>query len=171
MKRVFPLLAVLAILSLSGCVQNESNLSLINASNNTSVMINNTSSSLTGNETQSPGLVGFVYTASCKGLNFSSKPSLEVIPGDSGFKFTQNIPYYCCANITIDFDISGRNITILEKNTGEICKCMCNYEVSGKFYNLPSGDYNFTVMGIEYNDNQTNVHFPAKTLFTRKVHI
>jgi len=41
----------------------------------------------------------------------------------------QKLSYVCCANITLRYEINGTTLNIYEDNKGEICRCICNYEI------------------------------------------
>lgn len=41
----------------------------------------------------------------------------------------QKVSYVCCANITVRYEINGSTLNIYEDNKGEICRCICNYEI------------------------------------------
>lgn len=59
--------------------------------------------------------------------------------------------YVCCANITIDWSKEGNSINITEKNTGEICKCICDYNINAMAGPLQDGSYNINLYGVEFN--------------------
>jgi len=70
----------------------------------------------------------------------------------------QIVNYVCCANITletkIDYETDIPTIKIFERNKGEICRCICTYNITAEISNLTKNIYNVEVYGIEY----PNVH-------------
>jgi|GEM_PF-1562364 len=66
-----------------------------------------------------------------------------------GIAMTQVLDYVCCAEIELAVMQVGNLINITEKNSGEICKCMCSYDVSAEVKVLP-GTYKIEVWGVEY---------------------
>jgi|GEM_PF-4878989 len=89
-----------------------------------------------------------------EGLNAS-----VTIYSKEGKVFVEQIAsYVCCANITLETKIDDSTeiptIKIFEKNKGEICKCICNYNITAEIYNLTENIYNVEIYGIEY----PNVH-------------
>jgi hypothetical protein len=55
--------------------------------------------------------------------------------------FEHNITYSCCANITLTHNITDDRIVIAEVNTGEMCKCICSYEISGSLRDIEKKKY------------------------------
>jgi hypothetical protein len=66
------------------------------------------------------------------------------------------LTYVCCAELVLTTTQEGSTIRLLEKNTGEICRCVCDYEVEADITGLSPGVYQVEVWGVEYED----VHIP-----------
>ncbi len=62
----------------------------------------------------------------------------------------QRLSYVCCANLTIDWEKNGYNIKIKEINTGEVCKCVCAYNVNARLGPLERGTYSVELYGVDY---------------------
>ncbi len=97
-----------------------------------------------------------VYSTYCSGVNFSKTDNVDLIVGDNGFKFDHRIGYYCCADIVLNVSTKDHTINITEINKGEICRCMCQYTITGKVYNLTKGTYHILLYGIQFDNNYTH---------------
>ncbi|MBS3073779.1 DUF333 domain-containing protein [Candidatus Pacearchaeota archaeon] len=62
----------------------------------------------------------------------------------------QKVSYVCCANITLSYEVYDGILVINEDNKGEICKCICNYEIFAQINE--SGITEVKVYGIFYPD-------------------
>ncbi|VVB65371.1 Uncharacterised protein [Candidatus Gugararchaeum adminiculabundum] len=87
--------------------------------------------------------------------NFGAAPEISVEL--ASIKVFHNLGSSCCADIRLEWNVTieeGKKVVnIHEVNTGDVCKCMCNYEVNssvGPFY--PS-DYLVRVYGVKYGDS------------------
>jgi hypothetical protein len=65
------------------------------------------------------------------------------------------LTYVCCAELVLTMAQEDSTIRLLEKNTGEICRCMCDYEVEADITGLSPGVYEVEVWGVEYEDVHT----------------
>ena len=59
-----------------------------------------------------------------------------------------NAYYQCCLEYAVDYDIQSCDITALEMDEGEICLCDCFFNLESILYNLASGMYTVTLIGI-----------------------
>ncbi|RLJ08023.1 MAG: hypothetical protein DRP12_01335 [Candidatus Aenigmatarchaeota archaeon] len=74
---------------------------------------------------------------------------------------SQNLSYVCCANLKLEIEKSGEVIKLLEKNIGEICKCICVYQISAE---IPwKGEKRIEIWGVEHADH------PAKLLWQKEI--
>jgi hypothetical protein len=64
----------------------------------------------------------------------------------------QKLTYVCCAELELTLEREGSTIRIVERNVGEICRCMCEYLVEGEVTGLDPGTYEVQVWGVEYED-------------------
>ena len=92
----------------------------------------------------------------------SLQNEVEVSVGDSSIKLLHNLRYVCCAEIEVELasveEVDGQVlIKLLEKNVGEMCKCICSYEVSIKLSGLKPGTYRIQIIGVEFEDMPTEV--------------
>lgn len=77
---------------------------------------------------------------------------------DNGFiNLTHYLNYVCCAEVKVYLDSVEEHqdytlIKLKEKNEGEFCRCICNYEVDAKIGPLESGKYRVQIWGVEYED-------------------
>ena len=74
---------------------------------------------------------------------------LEIWPTAAGIRLEQVLDYVCCAEIELEMGLDGNLITITEVNRGEMCKCMCSYEIGAEMSVLP-GRYKVEVYGVEF---------------------
>jgi len=58
-----------------------------------------------------------------------------------------NSAFNCCTELQAAISIGENIITIEEAETGEICRCICLYDVEYLVENLPPGAYQLTVTG------------------------
>lgn len=109
----------------------------------------------------SPDRLGFV----------GGEPVRNITVGAEGRKlaFSHDLTYTCCASIVLDraIDQTGRTptITIVERDLGDHCRCLCDYQVSGAIGPLPPGPYVLRVYG-EFNGDGSRV-----LLFERSVNL
>ncbi len=75
--------------------------------------------------------------------------SLEIFETANGMRMEQVLDYVCCADIELEMEIEGNLIRITEVNEGEMCKCMCSYEIEAETSLLP-GTYKVEVYGVEH---------------------
>ena len=88
---------------------------------------------------------------------------------EQGFlNLTHSLNYLCCAKMTAVLD-SAENlgdytlIRIKEKNEGAVCRCMCDYQVSGRVGPLKEGKYLIQILGVEFKD------IPADPLWEKEI--
>ena len=92
----------------------------------------------------------------------SLQNGVEVSVGGSSIKLLHHLRYVCCAEIEVELasveEVDGQVlIKLLEKNVGEMCKCICSYEVSIKLSGLKPGTYRIQIIGVEFEDMPTEV--------------
>ncbi len=80
--------------------------------------------------------------------------SLQISPVSDGIRIQQVLDYVCCAEIELGVERDGNVLKIIEKNVGEMCKCMCSYDVDAQIDVLP-GTYKVEVWGVEYEGYTT----------------
>ncbi|MCD4738472.1 MAG: hypothetical protein K8R89_04355 [Anaerolineae bacterium] len=68
-----------------------------------------------------------------------------------GFHFIQRIAYTCCGEIVpaVGLDLETRTLRIITSNLGEICRCMCGYELTGEVGKLTAGSYTVEFWGVQ----------------------
>lgn len=64
----------------------------------------------------------------------------------------QRIAYVCCAKIVLSLEQDGNTLRIIERNEGEVCRCMCGYQAHIEIAGLPRGRYTVEIWGVEYKD-------------------
>lgn len=74
---------------------------------------------------------------------------------DGFINLTHHLSYVCCAKIKVYLNHveTYKNyilIKIKEKNEGEICRCICDYEVNMKIGPLGKGKYIIQIWGVEF---------------------
>jgi len=80
---------------------------------------------------------------------------VEIVGQGDTIHVSQKLTYVCCAELELTTEQEGSTIKLLEKNTGEICRCMCDYEVEADITGLNPGVYQVEVWGVEYEDVHT----------------
>lgn len=59
-----------------------------------------------------------------------------------------NAHYQCCLLYTVDYSIDNFEITAAENDTGPLCDCYCYFNLKTAVYDLKSGFYTVTLIGI-----------------------
>jgi hypothetical protein len=80
---------------------------------------------------------------------------VEIVGQGDTIHVSQKLNYVCCAKLALTMTQEDSTIKLLEKNTGEICRCMCEYEVEADITGLTTGVYQVEVWGVEYQDVHT----------------
>jgi len=84
------------------------------------------------------------------------------VAGDS-INLTHALVYVCCAEITVEMERKeegGREVIVLtERNTGEMCKCICEYSVNASVGPLAPGSYDVQLWGIAFEDREPELLF------------
>lgn len=83
--------------------------------------------------------------------------------------FTHYLNYVCCADIEVKIaNIQKKSdhvfIKLLEKNTGEMCECTCDYDIDMVLSPVLPGDYVVEMWGVGY-DNDTKLEMLWKQEF------
>ncbi len=71
---------------------------------------------------------------------------------DGAIHIEQKLAYVCCAELSISAGRDGNVLRIIETNVGEVCRCMCGYQVVVDLPGLPAGDYAVEVWGVQHED-------------------
>lgn len=76
---------------------------------------------------------------------------VDIAATADGFRFTQRVSYVCCAAIVpaAGLDLETRTVRIIESNLGEVCRCMCGYELTGEVGKLAAGSYTVEFWGVQ----------------------
>lgn len=88
-----------------------------------------------------------------RGLELEEK--VEVRIDNSFINLIHHLNYVCCARIKAYLDSveNYKNYTLIkikEKNEGEMCRCICDYQVNMKIGPLEKGKYRIQIWGIEF---------------------
>lgn len=171
MRRTFVgVLLVLMIVFITGCTyyQPQTPTNITQPNSNFSNMENKTNVTMpTENQSLSPKPMVMTYSAACVKGEFNKSESINIVPDDDGFNLIHILPYYCCANISLDVKRDNTNIVILEKNTGGICKCMCTYQVTATVHGLSPGEYNISLLGVYFHDPIANITKEPELRFSK----
>jgi hypothetical protein len=81
---------------------------------------------------------------------------VQIVGEGDTIHVAHKLTYVCCAELVLTTEQEDSTIRLLEKNTGEICRCLCDYEVEADITGLSPGVYQVEVWGVEYED----VHAP-----------
>ncbi|MCX8187749.1 MAG: hypothetical protein N3F65_03970 [Nitrososphaeria archaeon] len=87
---------------------------------------------------------------------------VEVEVEESSIKLLHHLRYVCCAEIKAELETVEEVddqilLRIRERNAGEMCRCICDYEVSMKISGLKPGTYKLQVIGVEFEDMPVEV--------------
>ncbi|MCJ7618667.1 MAG: hypothetical protein MUP64_00435 [Anaerolineae bacterium] len=80
---------------------------------------------------------------------------VQIVGEGDTIHVAHKLTYVCCAELVLTTEQEDSTIRLLEKNTGEICRCMCDYEVEAEITGLSPGVYQVEVWGVEYEDVHT----------------
>ena len=81
---------------------------------------------------------------------------LQIMVRGDAIHVGHRLSYVCCAELLLRVEQEGNTIRIVEQNVGEMCRCLCDYDVEADITGLGSGVYRVEVWGVEYED----VHRP-----------
>jgi len=85
----------------------------------------------------------------------ASDGEVQIVGEGDTIHVAQRLSYVCCAELELTTEQEGSTIRLLEKNIGEVCRCMCDYEVEADIAGLSPGVYQVEVWGVEYEDVHT----------------
>ena len=77
---------------------------------------------------------------------------VRIVSQGGAIHVEQKLNYVCCADIVVRLEQDENTIKLVEKNDGEICRCICEYEVEAEISGLDPGVYEVEVWGVEYQD-------------------
>jgi hypothetical protein len=80
---------------------------------------------------------------------------VQIVGQGDTIHVSQELNYVCCAELVLTMAQQDTTIRLLEKNVGELCRCMCDYEVEADITGLTTGVYEVEVWGVEYQDVHT----------------
>lgn len=77
-----------------------------------------------------------------------------VTPIEGGLDFVHRIAYNCCADIVASLgqDPERNILRLVETNRGEVCRCMCGYEMTGSVTGLQAERYTVQFWGVQKPD-------------------
>lgn len=84
--------------------------------------------------------------------SISSYGEVEVTIMNQSVVIRHYLNYVCCAALKLDWSMDGNLISLTETNTGEMCRCVCNYDVNASIGPLPPGKYLVAVYGVGYQN-------------------
>ena len=71
-------------------------------------------------------------------------------------KINHDLPYVCCANVTLHLEQDENIIKVIETNIGEVCRCSCMYYVDAEIINLKNnlqkGEYIIELWGVKKDE-------------------
>jgi hypothetical protein len=87
------------------------------------------------------------FSSSFSIAQLSTTDSLYVqFIGDTTIINDVNITFDCCASWNVTTSLSNDTIIIIQTNTNDnLCRCICNYDISCSLVNLTNGDWNVIV--------------------------
>lgn len=78
------------------------------------------------------------------------QPNIEI--QEDTILMTHFLKYVCCANMTIELEQNNNLIKLTEINEGEMCRCICEYNINATIGPLKKGDYTIHVYGVKYKN-------------------
>jgi hypothetical protein len=80
---------------------------------------------------------------------------VRIVSRGGAIHVEQRLNYVCCADIVVRLEQDENTIKLMEKNDGEICRCICEYDIEAEISALDPGLYVVEVWGVEYQDVYT----------------
>jgi len=80
---------------------------------------------------------------------------IEIMVRGDAIHMGHRLSYVCCAELLLRVEQEGNTIRVVEQNVGEMCRCLCDYDVEADITELSSGVYQVQVWGVEYEDVHT----------------
>jgi hypothetical protein len=80
---------------------------------------------------------------------------LQIVVRGEAIHVGHRLSYVCCAELSLSMEQDGNTIRVVERNVGEMCRCVCEYDVEADINGLGSGVYQVEVWGVEYEDVHT----------------
>jgi hypothetical protein len=80
---------------------------------------------------------------------------LEITSQGDAVHVMHRLSYVCCAELLLRVEQEGNTIRVVEQNVGEMCRCLCDYDVEAEIAGLISGVYRVEVWGVEYEEVHT----------------
>jgi len=82
---------------------------------------------------------------------------VDVDIAGNNVKLVHHLSYVCCAKVKvylegIETTPDETRIMLAEKNEGEMCRCMCDYDVDINIGPLAKGKYTVQIFGVVYKD-------------------
>lgn len=77
---------------------------------------------------------------------------VEITVQDEDIHIEQNLSYVCCAELALAAGQDGTVIKIVETNVGQVCRCMCGYQLVAHLPCLSPGAYTVEVWGVQHFD-------------------
>ena len=77
---------------------------------------------------------------------------MESTVQDGAIHVEQNLSYVCCAELALAAGRDGSAIKIIETNVGEVCRCMCGYQLTADLTGMSPGTYTVEVWGVQHFD-------------------
>lgn len=77
---------------------------------------------------------------------------VRIVSQGGAIHVEQKLNYVCCADIVVRLEQDENTIKLVEKNEGEICRCICEYDIEAEISGLDPGVYEVEVWGVEYQD-------------------
>ncbi len=70
-----------------------------------------------------------------------------------------NAGFNCCSTITADIEVREDTIIIRERESGEMCHCLCLYDVDYLIVNIKRRKYKIKVFELCVNENDEKLEF------------
>jgi len=85
----------------------------------------------------------------------ASADELQIMVRGDAIHVAHRLSYVCCAELLLRVEQEGNTIRVVEQNVGEMCRCLCDYDVEAEIAGLISGVYRVEVWGVEYEEVHT----------------
>ena len=80
---------------------------------------------------------------------------VRIVSRGGAIHVEQRLNYVCCADIVVTLEQDENTVRLVERNAGEICRCLCEYDLEAEISGLGPGVYEVEVWGVEYQDVYT----------------
>lgn len=89
--------------------------------------------------------------------------TVSVTPTGLGLGLRHQLRHNCCAKAQVESTLDAHSVRIVERLSGEVCRCMCSSVIRAAV-RLAPGDYQVSVSQIDASGTETKLHEGSVTV-------